>query len=336
MLSASAQVQPVVCLSLSGGVGWASVAMAVWRCGGVALWTDEVDAPSKTKVPRRAGITAEMPILDAMVLAFSPDALTLRTELYLGSVAAGAVHRPCRGDGDLPVGASMRRELTTEHQLFAENRAFALRDNFEILEDELKRLALLPPIDRSDGDLMPRAADTGRRAPELGPLQTAVLLLSADGTCLRRCPTARSSADTTFGDRPGSVSSRGATGPTSAPATSRTSGRTIKIVQPHPAQRAFAGALVGVIALGEAEPHHAGAARATAAHTDATLDRRDGRIIYPPDRVRPPTAPDWARRSRRGTAAARCRRGQRAGGAFAFRRCARHRFAVVFALAVAR
>ena len=38
----------------------------------------------------------------------------------------------------------MRRELTTEHQLFAENRAFALRDNFQILEEELKRLALLP------------------------------------------------------------------------------------------------------------------------------------------------------------------------------------------------
>ena len=36
---------------------------------------------------------------------------------------------------------TMRRELTTEYQLFAENRAFALRDNFEILGDELKRLA---------------------------------------------------------------------------------------------------------------------------------------------------------------------------------------------------
>ena len=49
---------------------------------------------------------------------------------------------------------TMRRELTTEYQLFAENRAFALRDNFEILEDELKRLAVMPEMNPTDPDLL--------------------------------------------------------------------------------------------------------------------------------------------------------------------------------------
>ena len=82
--------------------------------------------------------------------------LTLRTELSLvlatllvlsiGLAGGTAIYQSAR---------NMRRELTTEHQLFAENRAFALRDNFEILEDELKRLALLPEINFGDNNSLP-------------------------------------------------------------------------------------------------------------------------------------------------------------------------------------
>ena len=65
----------------------------------------------------------------------------------------------------------MRRELTTEYQLFAENRAFALRDNFEILEDELKRLALLPEMNPGRRGPPAGREHPGRGARALGPLQ---------------------------------------------------------------------------------------------------------------------------------------------------------------------
>ncbi len=109
-------------------------------------------------------------LFDAGVLAFR--LLTLRTELSLvlssllalsiGLAGGTAIYQSAR---------SMRRELTTEHQLFAENRAFALRDNFEILEDELKRLALLPEMNAGDADFLQEEQILAGRARELRPLQ---------------------------------------------------------------------------------------------------------------------------------------------------------------------
>ena len=72
----------------------------------------------------------------------------------------------------------MRRELTTEYQLFAENRAFALRDNFEILEDELKRLALLPEMNPSDADFLQEEQILAGAHENSVLYNTAVLLLS--------------------------------------------------------------------------------------------------------------------------------------------------------------
>ena len=66
--------------------------------------------------------------------------------LAIGLAGGTAIYQSAR---------NMRRELTTEYQLFAENRAFALRDNFDILEDELKRLALSPQVNLTDGNLIP-------------------------------------------------------------------------------------------------------------------------------------------------------------------------------------
>ena len=82
----------------------------------------------------------------------------------------------------------MRRELTTEYQLFAENRAFALRDNFDILEDELKRLALSPQVNLTDGNLVPEQQLLSGAHQNSVLYNTAVLLLSADGTCLGSVP----------------------------------------------------------------------------------------------------------------------------------------------------
>src|SRR5262252_2497189 len=48
-----------------------------------------------------------------------------------------------------------RTELAAKHQLLAENRAFALRDNFGILENELERLSHRPGIDLSDNNSLP-------------------------------------------------------------------------------------------------------------------------------------------------------------------------------------
>ena len=148
----------------------------------------------------------------------------------------------------------MRRELTTEYQLFAENRAFALRDNFEILEDELKRLALSPQVDFTDGNRMPEAAAARGRARELGPLQhrRAAAVGRRHVPALRagsRRSTAGSASATAAWfkaarERAGADLSARPTSPTSA-ARSRSSSRCVR-------DGRFAGALVGVIALGEA------------------------------------------------------------------------------------
>ena len=108
--------------------------------------------------------------------------LTLRTELSLvlssllalsiGLAGGTAIYQSAR---------SMRRELTTEHQLFAENRAFALRDNFEILEDELKRLALLPTMNAGDADFLQEEQVLAGAHENSVLYNTAVLLLSTGG-----------------------------------------------------------------------------------------------------------------------------------------------------------
>src|SRR5215470_597636 len=95
----------------------------------------------------------------------------------------------------------MRRELTTEYHLYAENRAFALRDNFEILEDELKRLALLPEMNPLDKDLLAEQRILAGAHEHSVLYNTAVLLISADGTCLWSVPDRAEFRGQRFGDR---------------------------------------------------------------------------------------------------------------------------------------
>ncbi len=182
----------------------------------------------------------------------------------------------------------MRRELTTEYQLFAENRAFALRDNFEILEDELKRLAFLPEMNPTDPDLLQEEQILAGAHAHSVLYNTAVLLLDREGHCVRSVPDRsafrgqRSATAAWFTAVQG-----GAAGPLSGSPTRPALGQTLKIVQPVIRGGAFAGALVGIIALAESNlisPAFTRTCRATPTPCWSTEGLERGQVIYPPGR----------------------------------------------------
>jgi signal transduction histidine kinase len=187
---------------------------------------------------------------------------------------------------------TMRRELTTEYQLFAENRAFALRDNFEILEDELKRLAVMPEMNPTDPDLLQEEQILAGAHAHSVLYNTAVLLLDGNGSCVRSVPDRSAFRGQAFGDRAWFRAVHGgAPGPLFRITDEPALGQMLKIVQPVIRGGRFAGALVGIIALGEnnliSPTFHENLPR----QTDAVLVDLDesGQVIYPPNR--PPVAP---------------------------------------------
>ena len=215
--------------------------------------------------------------------------------LAIGLAGGTAIYQSAR---------NMRHELTTEYQLFAENRAFALRDNFEILEDELKRLAMSPQINLGDDNLLPEQQLLSGAHQNSVLYNTAVLLLAADGTCLGSVPDRPEFRRQSFGDRPWFREARG--GPDAAnlhpsftPIFRATDepdiGRTIKIIQPIARDGRFTGALVGMIALAEANLITPALHENLPASTDALLIDETGRIIYPPGRVQASPGSDWER-----------------------------------------
>jgi signal transduction histidine kinase len=191
---------------------------------------------------------------------------------------------------------SMRRELTTEYQLFAENRAFALRDNFEILEDELRRMALLPEMTSGGDDSGPQEKILAGAHQNSVLYNTAVLLLAADGTCLRAVPDRPEYRDQRFGDRPWFAAARGgAPGPLFRTSDEPGLGRTLKIIQPLGRPGHFAGALVGVIAFAEDNVIAPALHEGLPPETDAILVDAEGEVIYPTNRVRAADGSDWGR-----------------------------------------
>jgi signal transduction histidine kinase len=189
----------------------------------------------------------------------------------------------------------MRRELTTEYQLFAENRAFALRDNFEILEDELKRLALLPEMNPADADLLQEAQILEGAHENSVLYNTAVLLLATDGRCVRSVPDRSEFRGQAFGDRPWFRAVQGgASGPLFRATDEPGLGRTLKIVQPLVRGGRFAGALVGVIALRGDNLITPALHENLPRSTDAVLVDGAGQVIYPADRVRAAEGSGWA------------------------------------------
>ena len=195
----------------------------------------------------------------------------------------------------------MRRELTTEYQLFAENRAFALRDNFEILEDELKRLALLPEMNPADPDLLQEEQILAGAHAHSVLYNTAVLLLDRAGRCVRSVPNGSAFRGESFGDRPWFQAVRGGeAGPLFRITDEPALGQTLKIVQPVVRSGRFVGALVGVIALAEDNLISPTFQENLPRDTDAALIDEDadfgtpGRVIYPPGRPRVMGGSSWA------------------------------------------
>jgi signal transduction histidine kinase len=192
---------------------------------------------------------------------------------------------------------NMRRELTTEYQLFAENRAFALRDNFEILEDELKRLALLPQMNMGDGDSMPEEMALVGAHEHSVLYNTAVLLLDANGLCLRAVPDRPEFRGQAFGERTWfrTARSSGSDHPVFRGTDDPGIGRTIKIIQPIRRADRFTGALVGVISLSETNLITPTLRDNLPPATDAVLVDQSGEIIDPPDRARAAAGTGWSR-----------------------------------------
>jgi len=224
--------------------------------------------------------------------------LTLRTELslVLSSLLIASIGI-AGGTTIYQTSRTLRRELSTEYQLFAENRAFALRDNLQILEDELARLALLPPIGAGRGALKTNAASQVLAGAHENSVlyNTAVLLLSADGQCVEAEPDVPEFDGQKFGDRPWFRSAAaGAKGPILRASDEPGLGRTIKIVQPIRRNGAFAGALVGVIALGDANLITPVLREHLPPGTDGLLIDSSGAVIFPADRVEAAVGTDWA------------------------------------------
>jgi signal transduction histidine kinase len=190
---------------------------------------------------------------------------------------------------------SMRRELTTEYQLFAENRAFALRDNFEILEAELSRVAAQPAGGGGeDREPTPDELLAGAQSSVL--YNTAIMLLSDDGTCLRSVPADAGYRGQRFGDRAWFKAARDLPAqPSFRTADEPGLGRTLKIVQPLRRGGRFTGALVGVISFSGNNVIAPSFQDNLPRETDAVLVDASGEVIFPTDRARASDGSDWSR-----------------------------------------
>jgi len=188
-----------------------------------------------------------------------------------------------------------REHLTRGHQLLAENRAFALRDNLEILEGELARLALSPLVDLTDQNPAPEAKLLEDTHHHSVLYNTAVLLVSADGDCVGAVPDRPEFKNRRFGGLPWFESiKRGGSEVLFRVADDPVVGRTVDIVQPLVRKRGFVGALIGIIALDQANIIVPSLRDNLPPHTEAVLFAKGGRVIFPTDRFR--VAPDsaWA------------------------------------------
>jgi signal transduction histidine kinase len=188
-----------------------------------------------------------------------------------------------------------REHVTREHQLLAETRAFALRDNLEILEGELARLALLPQVDLTDQDPGPESQlleDTHRHSVLYN---TAVLLVTAEGECIGAVPDRPEFKNQRFGNLPWfQAIKKAGSGVRFHVADDPSAGRTVNIVQPIVRKRAFVGALIGIIALDEVNVIVPSLRDNLPANTEALLVDKTGHVIYPTDRALVAPSSVWA------------------------------------------
>jgi len=188
-----------------------------------------------------------------------------------------------------------REQLTREHQLLAENRAFALRDNLEILEGELDRLTLLPQIDLSDENHAPEAQLLESAHHHSVLYNTARLLVSADGDCIGAVPDRAEWKNRRFGDLPWfrALAKAGSEARFQV-AEDPSVGRTVQIVQPVMRRHRFVGALIGIIALDQANIIIPGLRDDLPPHTEAVLLDKGGQVIFPSDQAALNRSSQWA------------------------------------------
>jgi signal transduction histidine kinase len=189
-----------------------------------------------------------------------------------------------------------RTELFSKQRLFAETRAFALRDNFIILENELERLAASPQVDLTDENPRPEADLLESAHANSVLYNTAVLFVSPSGDCVGAVPDRPEFRNQRFADRGWFQEAKAREkGPLLQASDEPLIGRTVKIIQPILRGKRFAGAVVGVIALGE-ENLITPSLRDNLPqpHTEAILVDARGRVIWPPDRYEATPSSDWA------------------------------------------
>ena len=135
--------------------------------------------------------------------------MTLRTKLSL--VLSALLVSSIGATGAILIYESAHHgniELREKHKLLAENRAFALRDNFGILVNELERLSRSTKIDPSDDNPKPEAELLESAHENSVIYNTAVLWLSVTGECLNAVPASSGYREQQFGDRPWFVAAR--------------------------------------------------------------------------------------------------------------------------------
>jgi signal transduction histidine kinase len=178
-----------------------------------------------------------------------------------------------------------RAHLTREHQLLAENRAFALRDNLAILVGELDRLTLLPQVDPTDENPEPEAQllENAHRHSVL--YNTAVLLVSAEGACIGAVPDRPEFRERSFGDRSWFQEiKRTSSGVVFHVDDDSSFGRTVNIVAPIVRNHKFVGAVIGIIALDQANIIVPDLRDTLPPQTEALLVDKAGRVIFPTNR----------------------------------------------------
>ncbi len=232
--------------------------------------------------------------------------MTLRTRLFL--VLCGLLGLSVGATGAILIhqsAANTTVELEAKHHLLAETRAFALRDNLEILKDELKRIAALPQVEPADESSVAegQVLEAAHRNSVL--YDTAVLLIGGDGRCLWSVPDRGDCPTTTFADRAWFRAARDEpTGHYSFIATDDSApGQTFNVVESVMRRGHFAGALVGVIALGRDKLITPVLSKDLPPLTDLVLVRADQRVLYRLENGRPWPDAHW------GAAIARAARG---------------------------
>jgi signal transduction histidine kinase len=190
---------------------------------------------------------------------------------------------------------SARAHVTREHELLAENRAFALRDNLQILEGELDRLTLLPQVDLTDEDPAPEAEllEAAHRHSVL--YNTAVLLVSAEGVCIGAVPDRPEFRNRRFADAPWFQAAKSASPNVHLAVTDDpVVGRVVNIIQPIVRKHAFAGAAIGVVALDQSNIIIPTLRENLPEATQFVLIDHQGHVIYPTGDASFASAPGWS------------------------------------------